>query len=815
MAHILSVLALLCALGTLNAQRDPVTNFCRRFGHQTAVIDRKLYIDGGFMNWNSLSSDPTNYTNTWLLYQDLDEPGSAGMPQLYANLSKNASLPSVHGGILWADDVNKKFYLFGGEYYIDPPVEFVLYAYDVLYDNWQSLGSPPDYVNSVSYGAGVSVSSIGQAYYYGGWLSNNSVPGWDGPRMATDSLIQYGLDDLSWTGAFGPDSTRRAEGAMVYIPAGGGGMLVYFGGVQDTGNGSVVGQPMQDIFLYDILTSQWYQQTATGDVPEMRSRFCAGATWADDQSSYNIYLYGGAGMPPSIAGFDDVYILSLPSFTWIKYYPKSNGSNQYPHNTLTCNVIDGAQMMIIGGSFPLDDLSCDAPEQYGSHNLDLGRQNEQNAQWNLYQPMVTSYDVPSDIISVIGGGPKGGAAKTVPDDGFTDPDLEVYLGQKFIATARTPTRPTASATDNANANKGELPRDTIAGIVVGCTAAFVVTLACCAWLVRRRRRQKWYPSRSTGAPLIRHSSWRCGSAACGGSGNGAHDTSTWSPHSPHHTPTSLYAASASCVPASHLHCHAHAHQLRRSCSLPYPSAVPSLHVRVPGRHQQQLGEPVELEGSIRTGRNAGATMEISPLSATTAVTTSPLQTLPSHVSSEEGQRQRQPPSKYEYPNSGIWNSINSNSRSNGMATYDSCQGSNQRVRSAMTAMRKASFSPSPNRGQERAREQNLHAVRNWYGYGLGFGQGGRCENERVTRSERRRRFSFESPIESSLENQWDGDRTENEGRNRLRNEIGNRYSEGATRTQYATGGFGPSELSTEIATPGLENRFQHETFYHP
>jgi hypothetical protein len=46
-----------------SAQLDPVENFCRRFGHQTAVIDRKLYIDGGFINYNPLSQYPTNYSS--------------------------------------------------------------------------------------------------------------------------------------------------------------------------------------------------------------------------------------------------------------------------------------------------------------------------------------------------------------------------------------------------------------------------------------------------------------------------------------------------------------------------------------------------------------------------------------------------------------------------------------------------------------------------------------------------------------------------------------------------------------------------------
>ncbi|KAI1490646.1 hypothetical protein F5X96DRAFT_678949 [Biscogniauxia mediterranea] len=496
------------------AQRNPVTNFCRRFGHQTAVIDRKLYIDGGFINWNPLPSDPTNYTNTWLAYQDLDHPGNAGMPQLSANLSKNASIPSVNGGALWADDVNKKFYLFGGEYYQEQPNDFTLYAYDVLENYWETVGSAPDDLYAVSYGASVSISATGEAYYYGGWISNNSQPGWTGSRTATNGLVKYTMDSMVWSNNTGPDNIGRAEGAMVYIPASDGGMLVYFGGVQDQGNGSVVGQPMEQMgkhispqspsnsrltcgrFVYDILSSRWYQQTASGNIPQMRSRFCAGATWAPDQSSYNIYLYGGRGMPPSTAGFDDVYILSLPSFTWIKFYPEAANTNQYPHNTLSCNVIDNAQMIIIGGTFPLDDTTCDNPEQWGSHNLDLGKQNPQGAQWYLYQANVTSYVVPQEIIDAIGGGPQGGATKRAPDGGFDQPDLSVYLRRTFTAATRTPTRSIPGETGTPSGPA--LSSGAIAGIAVGSAAALMMVLVGCCWFIRRHRRR--YYQKQPGTP---------------------------------------------------------------------------------------------------------------------------------------------------------------------------------------------------------------------------------------------------------------------------------------------------------------------------
>lgn len=44
-------------------QRDPVQNFCRRFGHQSTVIDDKLYLDGGLVNWNPISTNSQNYSS--------------------------------------------------------------------------------------------------------------------------------------------------------------------------------------------------------------------------------------------------------------------------------------------------------------------------------------------------------------------------------------------------------------------------------------------------------------------------------------------------------------------------------------------------------------------------------------------------------------------------------------------------------------------------------------------------------------------------------------------------------------------------------
>ncbi len=53
-----SILLAFCFVQIALAELDPVKDFCRRFGHQTALIDRKLYIDGGLINYNPMRAIP-------------------------------------------------------------------------------------------------------------------------------------------------------------------------------------------------------------------------------------------------------------------------------------------------------------------------------------------------------------------------------------------------------------------------------------------------------------------------------------------------------------------------------------------------------------------------------------------------------------------------------------------------------------------------------------------------------------------------------------------------------------------------------------
>jgi hypothetical protein len=60
-----TILFFFFSLLTLSTQqKNPLKDFCRLFGHSTTVVDRKLYIDGGLVNWSPISQTSLNYSST-------------------------------------------------------------------------------------------------------------------------------------------------------------------------------------------------------------------------------------------------------------------------------------------------------------------------------------------------------------------------------------------------------------------------------------------------------------------------------------------------------------------------------------------------------------------------------------------------------------------------------------------------------------------------------------------------------------------------------------------------------------------------------
>ncbi|RPA75607.1 hypothetical protein BJ508DRAFT_214325, partial [Ascobolus immersus RN42] len=423
----------------------------RLTGFSAAQVGDRLYIDGGFINISD--RDFTNYTNQYLLSFDLAND-TTRMPEMTKSVTKPLTVPSLINGALWADSTNGRLFAFGGMYpNMLPPDDPAVWSFDTWNSTWTKLASPGARILRPASAMSTSVEWQGKAYMLGGFVGSRTTRGWTGNDWILKDMLIYNMVENTWRNDSGPRTNPRFEGTLVYVPAGDSGLLVSFGGMySDGGSLNYTDAPMSEVDIYDISGGRWYSAEADGDVPAARRRFCAGVASAPDGGSHNIYLFGGGPASGDDKGFGDVYILSLPSFRWIKWFDGGP-----PHNSLTCNVINNSQMLVIGGHFP-EQTICDSPEAFGAHNLNLTANTEAD-KWIGYNASQTRYTVPKEISDVIGGGQQGSATLKSKK---LDRNLQVLFSRPLVEKQRAPTR-----TPSPQAKKQEKPLSLVLGLSLG------------------------------------------------------------------------------------------------------------------------------------------------------------------------------------------------------------------------------------------------------------------------------------------------------------------------------------------------------------
>lgn len=157
-----------------------------------------------------------------------------------------------------------------------------------------------------------------------------------------------------------------------------------------------------------MASKEWYQQPTQG-APGARARGCAVVAPASDFSSFNIYYYGGFdGIHPSKDFSDQVWVLSLPSFTWTLI---NEGSPSHARSGHKCFMPYPDQMMAFGGYTSVDGSTPNCLDQgpVVIFNLTSG-------QWmDTYSPSrYADYGVHSSVVKVVGGDASGGAKVTSP-----------------------------------------------------------------------------------------------------------------------------------------------------------------------------------------------------------------------------------------------------------------------------------------------------------------------------------------------------------------------------------------------------------------
>lgn len=484
------------------------TEICTWEQPRAALIRDTIYLDGGTIWWvptlndGSLGRPVDNGNNKGVvLSYNLSTPFDAktnvtGILLEDENTmtkarggsgNSNGAAPNfVDGGMLANDD---EFFLYGGVYlsntqlYPDPDADEVLgyqaYQYGPDKPLWDK-GFVDDTLDNdvtryVAYGAAVNAPSENKAWYFSGLRSPVFGTIFDNPLNDTtkavnvsDTMIVLDMaEQLSetWTNKTLPKAIQgRSNAEVVWVPVGKEGILVVLGGVvypewagksgkspNQTASEEESPKFMSTIDVYDVANDKWYQQP-TQDGPSTRARGCAVVASASDYSSFNIFYYGGFdGVSPTQAFSDEVWVLSLPSFTWTKI---NEGKSIHGRAGHKCFKPYADQMMVLGGYTPLAGVSISC--------LDGGPVvlfNVSSGEWmDSYDPSkYADYGVHEKIQSQIGGNSAGGATATEPSDGWATSALGKVFETSYDKDKITAYYPYASATSTERPNITETP----------------------------------------------------------------------------------------------------------------------------------------------------------------------------------------------------------------------------------------------------------------------------------------------------------------------------------------------------------------------
>ncbi|RYP19242.1 hypothetical protein DL765_003443 [Monosporascus sp. GIB2] len=462
-------------------------------------------------------------TESW----DVNSPALTGLP-------RPNGPPAVSLGYLW-NDYNHLF-LYGGQFSDNPPrtpEPVSTWMYDIGSSTWTEFEDPRtsagnysapggERVQRASEGAGVSVPELGLSWYFGGHLDMYTTPGWSNQvaRVYLRSLLEFthpgysnsGVDDLHNSGA--PEGgayrnitqggiqnergfTERADGVLVYVPGWGpSGILLGLGG------GSVGDHETTDVFasmttidVYDIKTSEWYHQETRGEAPRVRVNPCAVVFSAPDASSFNIYMYGGQNLLPTDeqTQYTDVWILTVPSFTWIKVDIESSSYEPPARAGHHCAPRDG-QLVVVGG-YVGRDIPCDNPGVYvfdasGLQWRDRFEAADHPADDHADNSVLAGsygYRVPEPVQSVVGGDAEGGATATTPAAGpAASGPFATGQAPVFTVTAPASTATVTTEPDGAPTGGGTDVGKIVAGVIAGLAGLAALYLGFCAWLYRRQ-----------------------------------------------------------------------------------------------------------------------------------------------------------------------------------------------------------------------------------------------------------------------------------------------------------------------------------------
>ncbi|PWY87422.1 kelch repeat protein [Aspergillus heteromorphus CBS 117.55] len=501
-------------------------------GAYLAIVNNQtLFIDGGEVRYVEANDSIAAYAIRDLQSIDASKSFSNTDSDLFTIIEKpyNASDPDAYPTFLdegSSFNDGENLYFYGG--YISgrdgpkevPPVE--TWKYNIQGNNWTRDGFGGVPLVRLAEGGAVVSQNQNKGYYLGGIEDpggNPTVYGTpDADVQIVSGLLVLDQSTLTWsnlsTEEMNDYGTIGAGYVNILDDVGDEGLLVAFGGYKyPVGSklsllcaeqkNATHHNPMEYVTLYDIANQTWYTQRTSGDVPTWRMAGCSTMVAAADRSSFSIYMFGGMGETTAKSD-GDVYVLSLPSFIWIRVNEGSSVREKH-----TCNILGKHTMVVVGGTIPTDSseyepepANCDSGAfENGIAIFDL-RDHTWLTDYNAEDQ--GEYTLNSVITDVIGGSSTGGANVTQPKYGFNNTALATMFEKAIItstanttaanatavATSISNSTSTSSSSSSTSSSKGgALSAGAIAGVTVGVVAGAAAIAGLVFFLIKRKRSQ--------------------------------------------------------------------------------------------------------------------------------------------------------------------------------------------------------------------------------------------------------------------------------------------------------------------------------------
>jgi uncharacterized membrane protein YgcG len=513
------------------------TTICQWKQLRAAVLRDTVYLDGGNLYWEQGFADgrtdpPVDDGNPlghiYMLNFSTPFDTTQNISDILGVLKTDGGnrAPTYEDGALLGNDAEIFFY--GGmvsrtDSTSNPSANEVLcyrkYEYGperTFFPGFEDVQLTGNVTRYITYGGAASAPSENLAWYFSGMHSaskgmifkpGNYANGSFDAVHVSDTLITLDMERQQ-SETFKNETLQgipgRANPELVWVPVGRRGILVALGGVvyphfaepfgvSKNESASTSQSPvfMSTIDVYDVDSEKWYRQkTADGPAGQL-TRGCAVVARAQDGSSFNIYYYGGYdGLHVAEPFSNEVWVLSLPSFTWVKL-ASGGAAGRAGHKCVTPYP---DQMLAIGGYQAGDSLlpTC-LDETIRVFNLSTG-------QWlSRYDPAVyAEYTIPSAVVDKIGGSGTGGATATTPSPSWDATELAGIFEEQYPMSKITTYYPYASVSppDNTNPDAptsepedggGGVPSylPPVLGVVLGLV--FLTMVAVLIFLWRRRR----------------------------------------------------------------------------------------------------------------------------------------------------------------------------------------------------------------------------------------------------------------------------------------------------------------------------------------